>query len=79
MTVFAAEKQEVAKKWVKASRTFDKLAWSQTESYISLIDSILRDEQLTLTNECRKSLVHVTNGLSQRKLWAIKCKLLNWM
>lgn len=68
------ERLFVAKRWEKASLTFDKLLWSQTDAYIDILNSIVHNHNHTVSQQCRHSLRLLSDGLTHRKLWALKCK-----
>ena len=70
-----SESEQVAQKWVKASETFDKLVWSQSDTFLNLIESVVRDRHsLSINDKCVSSLQAIGQGFRQRQLWALQCK-----
>lgn len=61
-------------KWIRASKSLDRLFWPQTDLFLQLIDS-LTSGSFNISSECKRSLKIVSHGLETRKHWALKCKV----
>ena len=63
----------VVKKWEKASKYFDQIAWSQRDVLIKTLGEFLDESSgasSKISKDCFESLQYVDQGLKERKLWA---------
>lgn len=68
--------ESTVSKWIKASKNFDTIAWSQKDTLTSFIEKILSsDSSKNVSSDCINSLKYVESGLRQRTLWSYECKL----